>query len=92
MFVDEDRKLTVLSLMGQCLLAVQLAEKVLANAVGTVLDHPDLRLREQSEFEVGRIVPMHARKPTNRFPRLRRTGPPLVPTNSDPTQTRCWSE
>jgi hypothetical protein len=44
-------ELSTLSLMGMCLLAVQLAERVLASAVETVLDDPDLKLMEQTEFE-----------------------------------------
>jgi hypothetical protein len=51
MSVDEDPRLRVVSFMGWCLLMVQEAERALARAVETVLDHPDLWLLEQSEFE-----------------------------------------
>src|SRR5206468_917726 len=47
----EKELMTLWSLMGVCLLLVQQAERVLAGAVESVLDNPDLRLMEQSEFQ-----------------------------------------
>src|SRR5262249_5041310 len=46
-----DPKLTVLSMMGMCLVAVQQAEHRLAAAVESVFDDPRLRLMEQTEVE-----------------------------------------
>ena len=40
---------TTLAMIGQCLLCVQQAERVLSGAVKSVLDRPGLKLTEQSE-------------------------------------------
>lgn len=43
--------LTLMGLIGMCLLCIQQAERVLSAAVETILDRPDLNLAEQSEVK-----------------------------------------